>query len=145
MMTPVLRVNRLRCKHGRGPLRLDAVWTRLRRILESEERDQTQSAYQLLVAGSEEDLRAEENLLWDSGKISSAWRVEDYRFVLQLTLPTNATATVHVPSAEPSVGTEGGVPLFGTDTVELLRADRVEVVFFVGCGSYELVRQVGQG
>lgn len=144
-MTPVLRVNRLRCEHGRGTLRLDAVWTRLRGILESEERDQTLSAYQLLVAGSEEDLRAEENLLWDSGKISSAWRVEDYRFVLQLTLPANATATVYVPSAEPSVGTKGGVPLYGTDTVELLRADRVEVVFFVGCGRYELVSQVGQG
>ena len=145
-MTPVLRVNRLRCEHGRGPLRLDAVWTRLRGILESEERDQTQSAYQLLVAaGSEEDLRAEENLLWDSGKISSVWRVEDYRFVLQLTLSANATATVHVPSAEPSVVTEGGVPLCGTDTVELLRADGVEVVFFVGCGRYKLVSQVGQG
>lgn len=144
-MTPVLRVNRLRCEHGRGTLRLDAVWTMLRGILESEERDQTQSAYQLLVAGSEEDLRAEENLLWDSGKIPSAWRVEDYRFVLQLTLPANATATVYVPSAEPSVGTKGGVPLYGTDTVELLRADRVEVVFFVGCGRYELVSQVGQG
>lgn len=143
-MTPVLRVNRLRCEHGRGLLRLDAAWTRLRGILESEERDQTQSAYQLLVAGSEEDLRAEENLLWDSGKISSAWRVEDYRLVLQLNLPANTSAIAHVPSAEPSAVTEGGVPLYEADSVELLRAYGVGIVFFVGCGRYELVGRAGQ-
>ena len=143
-MTPVLRVNRLRCEHGRGPLRLDAAWTRLRGILESEKRDQTQSAYQLLVAGSEEDLRAEENLLWDSGKISSAWRVEDYRLVLQLTLPANTSAIAHVPSAEASAVTEGGVPLYEADSVELLRAYGVGIVFFVGFGHYEFVGRAGQ-
>jgi hypothetical protein len=144
-MTPVLRVNRLRCEHGRGPLGLDTVRLRLRGILESEERDQTQSAYQVLVAGSEEDLRAEENLLWDSGKISSAWRVEDNRFVLQLTLPANTTAIVHVPSAEPSAVTEDGVPLYEADSVELLRADGVGIVFFVGFGRYEFAGRAGQG
>ncbi len=144
-MTPVLRVNRLRCEHRRGRLRLDAVRPRLSWILESEERDQTQTAYQLLVAGSEEDLRAEEDLLWDRGKISSAWRVEDDRFVLQVTLPANTTATVHLPSAEPSAVTEGGLPLHEADDVELLRADGVEVVFFIGSGRYEFVGRAGQG
>ena len=32
---------------------------------------QKQSAYQMRVAGSEEDLRNEENLLWDSSKVAS--------------------------------------------------------------------------
>src|ERR687894_2658333 len=73
------------------------------------------------------------------GKIVSAWRVEDDRFVLQVTLPANTTATVHVPSAEPSAVTEGGVPLHEADGVELLRADGVEVVFIVGSGRYEFV------
>jgi alpha-L-rhamnosidase len=79
------------------------------------------------------------------GKISSAWRVEDDRFVLQVTLPANTTATVHVPSAEPSAVTEGGVPLHEADGVELLRADGVEVVFIVGSGRYEFVGRAGQG
>ena len=69
-MTSALRVNRLRCEHRRDPLGIDAVRPRLSWLLESEERGQTQSAYQVLVAGSEEDLRAEENLLWDSGKVA---------------------------------------------------------------------------
>ena len=64
-MTPVLRVNRLRCEYRRDPLGLDTVQPRLSWILESEERGQAQSAYQVLVAGSEE------NLLWDSGKVAS--------------------------------------------------------------------------
>ena len=64
-VTPVLRVNRLRCEYRRDPLGLDTVQPRLSWILESEERGQAQSAYQVLVAGSEE------NLLWDSGKVAS--------------------------------------------------------------------------
>jgi alpha-L-rhamnosidase len=37
---------------------------------------QKQSAYQMRVAGSEEDLRNEENLLWDSGKVASECSVD---------------------------------------------------------------------
>jgi hypothetical protein len=44
-------------------------------------RGQKQSAYQILVAGSEEDLRTKENLLWDSGKAASN-RVEDREAVV---------------------------------------------------------------
>jgi alpha-L-rhamnosidase len=39
--------------------------------LASEERSQVQSAYRVLVAGNEEDLEAEEGLLWDSGRVES--------------------------------------------------------------------------
>jgi alpha-L-rhamnosidase len=44
---------------------------RLSWVLDSDGRGQKQSAYQILVAGSEENLRTEENLLWDSGKVAS--------------------------------------------------------------------------
>src|SRR5919202_262781 len=71
MTTPGLQAHYLRCEHRRNPLGVDAARPRLSWILESEERGQKQSAYQILVAGNEDDLRAEENLLWDSGKIAS--------------------------------------------------------------------------
>jgi hypothetical protein len=69
MTRPVLKVKRLRCEHCRNPLGLDASWPRPSWILEPEGQGQTQSAYQVLVAGSVENLRTGENLLWDSGTV----------------------------------------------------------------------------
>jgi alpha-L-rhamnosidase len=66
---------RLRCEYRDDPIGIDEREPRLSWALDSEGRNQRQSAYQILVAGSEEDLEAEENLLWDSG------RVESYRTV----------------------------------------------------------------
>src|SRR5919112_6043674 len=71
MTTSGLQTNHLRCEHRRNPLSVDAACPRLSWVLESERRGQKQSAYQILVAGSEEDLRTEENVLWDSGKVTS--------------------------------------------------------------------------
>ncbi|MCA1729966.1 MAG: glycoside hydrolase family 78 protein [Actinobacteria bacterium] len=71
MTTPTLQANHLSCEHRCNPLGVDVGWPRLSWVLESERRDQKQSAYQILVAGSEEDLQTEENLLWDSGEVAS--------------------------------------------------------------------------
>jgi alpha-L-rhamnosidase len=71
MTTPGLKANHLRCEYRRNPLGVGARSPRLSWVLESEGRGQKQSAYQVLVAGSEEDLRNEENLLWDSGSVES--------------------------------------------------------------------------
>jgi alpha-L-rhamnosidase len=71
MTTSGLQTNHLRCEHRRNPLSVDAACPRLSWVLESERRGQKQSAYQILVAGSEEDLRTAENLLWNSGKVAS--------------------------------------------------------------------------
>ena len=62
---------RLRCEYRSDPLGIGVVPPRLSWIPEAEERDQKQTAYRILVATNEEDLEAEENLLWDSGKIYS--------------------------------------------------------------------------
>ncbi|MDP8944702.1 MAG: family 78 glycoside hydrolase catalytic domain, partial [Actinomycetota bacterium] len=66
-----LRPVGLKCEYRVDPLGIDERTPRLSWTLESEGRDQTQSAYRILVAGSEEDLEAEENLLWDSGRVES--------------------------------------------------------------------------
>jgi alpha-L-rhamnosidase len=67
-MRPVL----LKCEYRTNPLGIDESVPRLSWALESEGRSQVQSAYRVLVAGSEEDLEAEENLLWDSGRVESS-------------------------------------------------------------------------
>ena len=61
----------LRCEYRVDPLGVGERVPRLSWTLESEERGQVQSAFRILVAASEGDLEAEENLLWDSGRVES--------------------------------------------------------------------------
>ena len=61
----------LKCEYRVDPLGIDERAPRLSWALQAEGRSQTQSAYRILVAASEEDLESEENLLWDSGRVES--------------------------------------------------------------------------
>src|SRR5215211_4607477 len=71
MVQSALRPVGLRCEYRVDPLGIHERSPRLSWALESEGRNQIQSAYRVLVAGSERDLEAEENLLWDSGRVES--------------------------------------------------------------------------
>ena len=64
-------VKELRCEYRINPLGIDIVKPRLSWIMESNQRGQVQSAYQILVADSEEKLRRNKGELWDSGKVES--------------------------------------------------------------------------
>ncbi len=64
-------VKELRCEYRVNPLGIDIVKPRLSWIMESNQRGQVQSAYQVLVADSEEKLRHNQGVLWDSGKVES--------------------------------------------------------------------------
>lgn len=66
-----LRVSQLRCEYLVNPFGLDDPAPRLSWIVESETRGQRQSAYQVLVASSEEVLVLDAGDLWDSGKVAS--------------------------------------------------------------------------
>jgi hypothetical protein len=61
----------LRCEYAVNPLGVDSPNPRLFWELESKERGQMQSAYQILVASSEKNLARDEGDLWDSGKVDS--------------------------------------------------------------------------
>ena len=73
------------------------------------------------------------------GRIESGWNISDGQFRLRVTIPANATATVHVPSAEAADVTEGGKPAEKAEGVELLRREDGATVFAVGSGEYEFV------
>ena len=62
----------LRCEYLVDPLGIDARHPRLSWMLESSERAQVQSAYQVLVASDLEGLSKDRGDLWDSGKVPSA-------------------------------------------------------------------------
>ncbi|HPU56191.1 MAG TPA: family 78 glycoside hydrolase catalytic domain, partial [Verrucomicrobiota bacterium] len=62
---------RLRCEYAVNPTGIDTPRPRLYWTVESSERGQRQSAYQVLVASSEELLTKDAGDLWDSGKVNS--------------------------------------------------------------------------
>ena len=66
-----LRVEQLRCEYLKDPLGIDAAQPRLSWIVDSDQRGQCQTAYQVLVATSPERLQQNEGDLWDSGKMAS--------------------------------------------------------------------------
>src|ERR1019366_4843910 len=62
----------LRCEYLTNPLGIDAAQPRLSWILSSSQRNERQTAYQILVASSLKLLNQENGDLWDSGKVSAA-------------------------------------------------------------------------
>ena len=66
-----LQTTQLKCEHLINPIGVEASQPRLRWLLESNERGQLQTAYQILVAGSLRKLEGNNPDKWDSGKIVS--------------------------------------------------------------------------
>lgn len=64
-------VGTLRCEHLECPQGIDVPRPRLSWMLESTQRDVKQSAYQILVASSAQQLAQNRGDLWDSGKVAS--------------------------------------------------------------------------
>ena len=71
--TDSLQPGNLRCEFRQNPVGLDVLQPRLSWTLDAptDARDQTQSAYQVLVARAPETLAAGQGDLWDSGKVAS--------------------------------------------------------------------------
>lgn len=69
-LSPV-RATGLRCEYAVDPLGIDVAQPRLYWRLESDQRAQRQSAYQILVASSVDVLAKDQGDLWDSGTVSS--------------------------------------------------------------------------
>jgi len=66
-----ITVKELRCEYHINPPAIDIAKPRISWILESKERGQTQTAYQILAASSKENLRQNKGDLWDSSKVKS--------------------------------------------------------------------------
>ena len=62
----------LQCEYAVDPVGIDARQPRFSWLLQAEERGQSQSAYQILVASSEANLLAGVGDRWDSGRVASA-------------------------------------------------------------------------
>lgn len=65
-------VERLRCEYLTDPLGIDTPRPRLSWVIRSDRRGEVQTAWQVLVASSEEKLRTGTGDLWDSGRVESS-------------------------------------------------------------------------
>ena len=70
------------------------------------------------------------------GRIASDWRVDGGRLTLDVLVPPNTTAEVHVPAAGARTVTEGSGPATEARGVTLLREGGGVAVFEVGSGRY---------
>ncbi|MCR9211938.1 MAG: alfa-L-rhamnosidase, partial [bacterium] len=77
------------------------------------------------------------------GTICSEWKVSDGKFQLNVTIPANTTATVYLPTKNPSSITESGNALSNTANVSILRQENNVVALTVESGSYEFSASSG--
>ncbi len=70
------------------------------------------------------------------GPISTAWKFASGRIELNVTIPANTRATVHLPCGEGAEVMESGAPVEAAEGVRLLRMEEGSAVFELGSGSY---------
>jgi alpha-L-rhamnosidase len=66
----------LRCEYLTNPLGIDVARPRLSWVIESNRRGERQTAFQVLVASSEELLKKDKGNLWDSRKVESGQSIQ---------------------------------------------------------------------
>jgi len=77
------------------------------------------------------------------GKIVSNWKLDGDRFHLDVTIPTNTTSTVYVPTSDIQNITESGRSLNDVDEVQLLRTEGGRAVLHVASGRYRFASTSG--
>ena len=79
------------------------------------------------------------------GWIGSAWERRDGRFIWEIELPPNTTATVSVPAASAEGVTESGRPAARAMGVRFLRQEPGRAVYEVGSGRYRFESELPGG
>ncbi|WP_114782940.1 family 78 glycoside hydrolase catalytic domain [Botryobacter ruber] len=102
------------------------------------------------VAFNEIDIRPEpvgnvtsSNVSYDSpyGTISTDWNKNGETFELNVAIPANTTATIHLPASEKAQLFEGGKPVAGNKDLQQLGHKEGRAQLKVGSGTYKFVVQ----
>jgi alpha-L-rhamnosidase len=72
------------------------------------------------------------------GRIASNWKREGDKLTMEVTIPANTSATVHVPARDADDVTESGKPVTDAEGIKFLRMEGNAAVFAVGSGAYRL-------
>jgi len=71
-----------------------------------------------------------------NGKIATSWKLEGEMFTLDVTIPPNTSAMIHVPAKDIAVVTENGAPASKSKGVTFRLMEKGCAVFEVGSGCY---------
>jgi alpha-L-rhamnosidase len=78
------------------------------------------------------------------GRIVSDWKREREKFILDVTIPANTTATVFIPAKNAADVTEGGRPLDKATGVKFLRAEDDRIALAVESGEYRFTAKAAK-
>ena len=70
------------------------------------------------------------------GIIRTAWKKQGKTYTLQVEVPANTVAEVHIPTSHPSSVRENGSKVLGNKSFQILSKEKKELVLEVGSGSY---------
>ena len=70
------------------------------------------------------------------GTIKSEWKIEDSRFVLDVTIPANTSGTVYIPCGDSSKVLEGSNNAVDSEGIHFSRMEDGKAIFEVESGSY---------
>jgi alpha-L-rhamnosidase len=73
--------------------------------------------------------------------VKSEWRVRGGKFHLDVTIPANTTATVHIPLDKGTRISESGRPATDSKGLRLLETGKDEAIFSAQAGSYHFIVQ----
>jgi alpha-L-rhamnosidase len=71
------------------------------------------------------------------GEVRSEWRLDGHRFVLDVTVPANTTATVYIPGTNPAAVREGSGPAVSAEGVSFRGVEAGSCLYKVASGRYE--------
>ena len=78
------------------------------------------------------------------GHLRSSWRKGNGRFVLEVSIPPNSSATIHLPTADPSGVLEGGRPAQAAEHVSFRGIVQDRVAYTIGAGCYRFESDVSE-
>ena len=71
------------------------------------------------------------------GRTASEWKIADGKFILNLEIPANTTATVYLPASRLEDITESGITIKKSLGIKFLRLENGSTAFEVGSGKYQ--------
>jgi alpha-L-rhamnosidase len=77
------------------------------------------------------------------GRIVSNWKLDGQKLTMEVTVPPNTSATIHVPAENPARVTEAGTSAAKATGVKFLRGANSAAVFEVGSGVYCIESMLG--
>jgi alpha-L-rhamnosidase len=76
------------------------------------------------------------------GKIGSDWKIARGRFIWNVTVPPNTTATIYIPAEDQAAVTESDKPGSDAHGVKYLRIEAGAAVYEIGSGTYQFESQM---